>query len=311
MTTSSWVTASSEPQEHRAVDGQTVPGGPADPRRARPGALLRRVVRVVLTVALVAGLLVAYGLVDNRWYKVLAVEGNSMAPAIWAGDAIVITRPPEVIEPGMVLTVEVDGSVVTHRVVDVGPDGDLLLKGDANSAADDFSGNEVHVVGLVRLRVPGLGSLLSAATGLLGDVAPLAGPHVAPVSTAAWFSATQRTGDSTATAASWGSTAATTSTLETTTDDAAAPAETSTDATSGPESSAEEPTASSESLADDTAGPTRSPAEELAPEADSADSPSEDALTDTGDPDRTADDDLRAAAPDEVADDEPDGDGSD
>lgn len=135
----------------------------------------RRSVRVAVTVAkavgivaLVLGALVAYGLMDNRWYKVVAVEGNSMAPTFHAGDAVVITRPPDAVDVGMVLMLEVDGDLVTHRVIEVKPDGSFVTQGDANDEPDDYSTAEsIEVVGQVRLHVPGLGDLIKRVQGEL------------------------------------------------------------------------------------------------------------------------------------------------
>jgi signal peptidase I len=114
--------------------------------------------------------LVGYGLLNNRWYHVLAVEGSSMEPTISAGDAIVITRPPERIRPGMVLTMEVRGEVVTHRVIDVRPDGTFETQGDANDAPDHLDPDDVRVVGLYRGRIPQLGRLLSSVQSGGSDV---------------------------------------------------------------------------------------------------------------------------------------------
>ena len=116
--------------------------------------------RFLLIAAIAVTLFVAYGLVNNAWYHVLVVRGGSMEPAISAGDLIVITRPPERIEVGQVLTLQVDGSIVTHRVVEVRPDGTFVTQGDANEARDDFSGNELHVVGEYRFSLPLLGAII-------------------------------------------------------------------------------------------------------------------------------------------------------
>jgi signal peptidase I len=125
------------------------------------------------TVAFV--LFLAYGVVDNRWYHVVAVKGGSMTPTIQAGDLIVITRPPQQIQPGMILTLEVDNSVVTHRVVQVNADGSFITKGDANDVRDDFGGNTVRVVGQYQFRIP-----------LLGGLIPTANPQPLD-SSSAWF----------------------------------------------------------------------------------------------------------------------------
>jgi signal peptidase I len=148
------------------MSGEEGPSGlPAPPsRRRRLVGLVARVAGLVFDVALVAILVlfvfVAYGLVDNRWYHAVAVKGGSMAPTILPGDLIVITRPPDRIEPGMILTLEVDDAVVTHRVVEVRRDGTFVTKGDANDVRDDFSANSVRVVGQYQLRIPLAGGWL-------------------------------------------------------------------------------------------------------------------------------------------------------
>lgn len=145
-----------EPREPQAQDL------PAPKRWAGLRRALRVTEQVVFAVVLVLAVLVAYGtFIDNRWYKIVVIQGSSMEPTLSAGDAIVLTPPPDEIEPGMILTLEVDGKVVTHRVTEVRPDGTFVTKGDANEAADDFSGHHVRVVGEYRMRLPRLGRLLA------------------------------------------------------------------------------------------------------------------------------------------------------
>lgn len=157
-----------------AVEGQaatTIEATRAAAGRARR-PIVRRLLRAVdlaatavLGAAFVLVVFVGYGLVDNRWYHVVAVEGGSMAPTIVPGDLIVLARPPATVEPGMILTLEVDGAVVTHRVVRVLPDGRFITKGDANSVTDDFSRNDVRIVGQYVFRLPYVGKVITAASG--------------------------------------------------------------------------------------------------------------------------------------------------
>jgi len=118
---------------------------------------LSRITTLVLAAVCLLVLFVAYGLLDNRWYRVLAVEGGSMEPTISWGDAVVITRPPAELKPGMIITMEVGRQLVTHRVIGVNP---LRTKGDANSGVDQWRPGTVRVVGQVRFWIPRLGSLL-------------------------------------------------------------------------------------------------------------------------------------------------------
>ncbi|MGH2446201.1 MAG: signal peptidase I [Candidatus Limnocylindria bacterium] len=118
------------------------------------------VLRTALVAAIVLTLFVAYGLINNAWYHVLAVRGGSMEPTITAGDLVVITRPPAEIEVGQVLTLQIDAAIVTHRVVEVLADGSFVTQGDANDARDDWSGNDVHIVGEYRFSLPFIGALV-------------------------------------------------------------------------------------------------------------------------------------------------------
>jgi signal peptidase I len=130
-------------------------------------AATARTLASLLLISLVLFLgFVAYGtVVNNRWYTIVAIEGGSMQPTINQGDAIVITRPPATIEEGMILTMSIEGHIVTHRVVTVNPDGSLVTKGDANDAVDEWSGFEVRVIGRYRGRIPLLGRTLPDRSG--------------------------------------------------------------------------------------------------------------------------------------------------
>lgn len=129
---------------------------------ARTTTASERTVTGALVTALVLVLALGYGLIDNRWYRVLSVEGGSMQPAIERGDAIVLVRPPQRLEVGDIVTLQAEDTLVTHRIVAVADDGSFTTKGDANEAVDDWAGVDVRVVGRVVLTVPWLGSALAA-----------------------------------------------------------------------------------------------------------------------------------------------------
>ncbi len=132
---------------------------------AIPSNLLRKALLKALDglviLAMLFLLLLAYGNLPNRWYRVLAVTSGSMTPTFCAGDLIIISRPPEEIRPGMVLTLWVNGSLVTHRFIGYNANGQLMTKGDANPTYDDWTGDDVQVKGLFRGRIPLLGYLLN------------------------------------------------------------------------------------------------------------------------------------------------------
>ena len=104
-------------------------------------------------------LFLIYGNLPNRWYHVLYMYSGSMAPALDPGDLIIITPPTRVLEPGMILTMRVDGKLVTHRLLGISSDGLLITKGDANNTLDDWNQSNLEIGGIVRGRIPYLGYL--------------------------------------------------------------------------------------------------------------------------------------------------------
>jgi signal peptidase len=132
---------------------------------ARVRRLVRFALDVLLVAALAATVFIAYGTIGNRWYHVVVIEGGSMEPTITRGDLIVVTPAPQVIEPGMILTMGVDGRVVTHRVVSVAADGTLVTRGDANNADDDWSGQRITIYGQYLFTIPAVGRFLPISNG--------------------------------------------------------------------------------------------------------------------------------------------------
>lgn len=120
--------------------------------------IFRSASTVLLSATLLLLLLLAYGSVDNRWYRVVTVEGNSMSPTLWFGDLIVVTPPPAGSPPvGTVALMRVNGSFVTHRIVGYDANGAPVTRGDANAVEDRFEKSSLQIVGICRLRLPGLG----------------------------------------------------------------------------------------------------------------------------------------------------------
>ncbi len=77
-------------------------------------------------------------MLPNRWYHIFYTYSGSMLPTFAAGDLIVITPPPARLLPGQVITLNVNGQLVTHRLLRIEADGRLVTKGDNNPAADDW-----------------------------------------------------------------------------------------------------------------------------------------------------------------------------
>ena len=117
--------------------------------------IINNVLTAALAVLVIYFLLIAYGTVNNPWYKVIAIDGGSMSPTIDFGDMVVITHATNSIPAGTVVTMSVDGALVTHRLVaDYNQGGKPQTKGDANEIADAFPSNSLGIVGIVRYRIP-------------------------------------------------------------------------------------------------------------------------------------------------------------
>ena len=113
----------------------------------------------VICIIAIFLLFLIYGNLPNRWYHVLYMYSGSMAPALDPGDLIIITPPTRVLEPGMILTMRVDGKLVTHRLLGISSDGLLITKGDANNTLDNWDQSNLEIGGIVRGRIPYLGYL--------------------------------------------------------------------------------------------------------------------------------------------------------
>jgi signal peptidase len=138
----------------------------------RVGRVLGIAGQVLLALLVLLLIFLAYGTIDNRWYHTIAITGGSMEPTIAFGDAIIITRPPAQLEPGMIVTIEGSGTIVTHRLLEARPDGTLVTKGDANEASEEWAPGKARVAGLYRLRVPYAGYLWIYGQRLLAALQP-------------------------------------------------------------------------------------------------------------------------------------------
>lgn len=122
------------------------------------GVLLSALYLWVVLWLLLATVLPAVGL---GWQPAVITSG-SMEPLIRPGD-VVLTSPTTStgdIEPGNVVTFESparDGTLTTHRVLAVNPDGSLRTQGDANVSPDSTPVRPDDVVGRGRLLIPLVG----------------------------------------------------------------------------------------------------------------------------------------------------------
>ena len=79
--------------------------------------IFKKASSILIITALVLLIFLAYGSVNNRFYRVITVEGNSMSPTLWFGDLIVVTPPAGAPPVNTIVLMMVNGKYVTHRVV--------------------------------------------------------------------------------------------------------------------------------------------------------------------------------------------------
>lgn len=131
--------------------------------------ILRGVVLGVLGLV-VAGP-TAWGWVTGQ--LLVEVDGGSMSPALGRGDLILVdTAVSAPLERGDVVTARgADGRLVTHRIVEVRPDGSLTTRGDANPVPDADPVSARDVVGVVVLGIPQpVAGVIAATQSLPGRI---------------------------------------------------------------------------------------------------------------------------------------------
>lgn len=123
------------------------------------------IIQVIIVLAL-AGLFLVFLRPAQLWGDTyfMVAYGGSMQPAINVGDIAIIKRTdPSQIHVGDMLTFHQSRQIVTHRVVEVLPNGDFITKGDANNAPDLEPVPKSHVIGKAIFIVPYVGYVLHYA----------------------------------------------------------------------------------------------------------------------------------------------------
>ncbi|GGN59823.1 hypothetical protein GCM10010112_15350 [Actinoplanes lobatus] len=154
---------------HRRVTGLTRPENPSWAEALRI-MMARAMLWALTSLAMWAVVLVPFG------FNATVIVSGSMAPRIRVGD-IVVTRDIDDNTPllGKVVTVHnpaKPGTLLTHRIVGINPDGTYITQGDSNPTPDLLGVTRDAVQGRAFLMVPWVGmSLLWAKQH---DVVPLA-----------------------------------------------------------------------------------------------------------------------------------------
>ena len=118
-------------------------------------SILNKALSSIFVLVVLLLIFLAYGSIENRWYRVVTVNGNSMSPTLWVGDMIVITPPPAEVLPNTIVTMRIAGSLVTHRLIGYDANHRPITQGDANDSPDAWENPDLQIVGIFQLRLPG------------------------------------------------------------------------------------------------------------------------------------------------------------
>jgi signal peptidase I len=132
--------------------------------------ILDQALSVILAFVVIILVFLAYGSINNRFYRVVVVEGNSMSPTLWFGDLMVVTPPTQPIPVNSIVLMNFGGSLVTHRLVGYDVDGRPITKGDANELVDNFATPKLQIMGIYRFHLPGVGYPILFLSRLLGRI---------------------------------------------------------------------------------------------------------------------------------------------
>jgi signal peptidase len=106
---------------------------------------------------------------------VYVVQSPSMKPTLRPGDAVVVKPVDGLVEPGQVVTYEMQGKLITHRVVRVDGDG-IYTKGDAADEEDPWQIPRSAVRGQMDFRIPYGGYVILFLRQPLGALSVIALP---------------------------------------------------------------------------------------------------------------------------------------
>lgn len=105
-------------------------------------------------------------------YKPVTIQSNSMSPAINVGSLCFIHSQDDY-RLNDVITFNIEGTYVTHRIACDNGDGTYVTKGDANSSVDSFILPKENIKGKVALSLPWLGYVVAMLSTLVGKIAML------------------------------------------------------------------------------------------------------------------------------------------
>jgi signal peptidase len=106
--------------------------------------LIKALPLVVIVLVLAAVALYRVGALPLP-YKFYIMRTESMAPTIPAKSLLVVRDNSYKV--GQVISFKLDGSVVTHRLIAINPNGTITTKGDANPTVDPWHVTKSSIIG--------------------------------------------------------------------------------------------------------------------------------------------------------------------
>ena len=115
-------------------------------------------------------------------WKPFVVLSNSMTPTIQLGDLVIVKKvDSDTIKEGDIIAYNLEDVIITHRVSKIEIQDEkriFTMKGDANSAVDDYIVKEDNIEGKYRLRIGGLGKVCLSLQTPVGMIISLSIPMV-------------------------------------------------------------------------------------------------------------------------------------
>lgn len=111
---------------------------------------------LVVAMAVVIAALFGLGLTP---YKLYVIHTGSMSPTIPSKSAVIVHKDDYHLGQVIVFRTN-DGSVITHRLIAIGPDDTITTKGDADRSVDPWHPPKRNIIGGVILAPRGLGWML-------------------------------------------------------------------------------------------------------------------------------------------------------
>lgn len=136
---------------------------------------LRLITNLVLVLSAVMIIAIVSPMVFG--YELIVIESGSMEPTLKVG-SVCYTHKESIIHERDIVTYYTgsnDDVYVTHRVVDINPDGSYLLKGDNSNMEDQNQVTDDNIIGTVKLNIPYVGYCIKFISTLEGKVAVILG----------------------------------------------------------------------------------------------------------------------------------------